>query len=123
MRRHGRGSIVIREPALQDCRFLEPKVRGRTRWAAEILADFGDLECPTRDIPAAALMREARKALGWTMHEASWRLGFERSNADRISKIETGQKLPPRFVRLLMVQALQELAQQQRTMARPGRVR
>lgn len=90
----------------------------RKRWAAEILADWGDPECPRLVVPSGELFREARSALGWNRPDAAWRLGFESrsSGSERIKAIEDGQTWAPRFARVLMVRALQDLDRQQRSM-------
>ena len=103
-----------RQHRLGELSFQEPSRRGRARWAAEILGDFGDPECPLATPPTAELMREARRALRWSMSEAAWRLGFDHRSGERGRLLETGQRVPPRFVRLLMMRALRDLAAQQR---------
>ena len=95
-------------------RVLEPSQRGRARLASEILRDFGDPDCPRDVLPAAALFLEARMALRWKRQTAQRRLGFERLAGIQVRQIETGLRAPPRFARLLIMQALRELAQRQR---------
>ena len=95
-------------------RVLEPSARGRARLASEILRDFGDPDCPRAVLPAAALFLEARTALGWKRQTAQRRLGFECPTGYQVRQIETGLRTPPRFARLLIMQALRELTQRQR---------
>ena len=95
-------------------RVLEPSARGRARLASEILRDFGDPSCPRAVVPAAALFLEARTALGWKRQTAQRRLGFECPTGYQVRQIETGLRTPPRFARLLIMQALRELTQRQR---------
>ena len=93
-----------------------PSTRGKKRWAAEILRDIGPLDCPPGIVPSPALFLEARKALGWTQVEASWKLGFNRYSA-RISRIEHNTAIPKRYTMLLLVHHLKQLDRRQRQMS------
>ena len=93
-----------------------PSVRGRARFAAAILSDFGDPDCPRDEVPSGELVAEARRALGWNQAQASWLLGFEHRTSQRMAHIEQGRRPAPRHLRLILVRALQDLAAQQRTM-------
>ena len=93
-----------------------PSTRGKKRWAAEILRDMGPLDCPPGIVPSPALFLEARKALGWTQGEASWKLGFNRYSA-RISRIEHNTAIPKRYTILLLVHHLKQLDRRQRQMS------
>ena len=83
------------------------------RWAFDILKDFGTKRCPKGHVVSPALFREARESLGWNKSQAAWKLGFESRGPGPITSIENGYSVPRRFARILMMQALEELAKRQ----------
>ena len=93
-----------------------PSTRGKKRWAAEILRDMGPLDCPPGIVPSPALLLEARKALGWTQTQASWKLGFNGHRAS-IARIEHNSSIPKRYTMLLLVHHLKQLDRRQRQMS------
>ena len=93
-----------------------PSTRGKKRWAAQILRDFGPLDCPPGIVPSPALFLEARKALGWTQTQASWKLGFNGHRA-AIARIEHNTAIPKRYTMLLLVHHLKQIDRRQRQMS------
>ena len=104
-----------RRRRVDELTFLERTGPRRARMAADILRDFGDPECPRDVVPSAELMREARRALRWLQSEAAWKLGFERRAPYHIRRIENGRSVAPRFARVLLMRALQDLDRLQRS--------
>ena len=93
-----------------------PSTRGKKRWAAQILRDFGPLDCPPGIVPSPALFHEARIALGWTQTQASWTLGFNGHRAS-IARIEHNLGIPKRATMLLLVHHMKHLDRRQRQMS------
>ena len=117
--REAAGGRRRRQDRINAMPVLEPTSAG-VRSAARVLVDFGPPTCPPGVVVSAALMREARRLLGWTQAQAADRLGFESVSGGKISRIEKGAEHAPRHARLLMVRALQDLAAQQRGGRRMG---
>ena len=119
------GAGLVTEKALTR-RINKVKVLKRTelnkRWASDILADFGSKECPADLVVSPELFREAREVLGWNRVTAAWNLGYERRSGVSIKKIEDGRSPPRRFVRILMMQALERLAEKQKKIFSSARV-
>ena len=102
--------------ALDKLQVRYPSVRGKKRWAAQILRDFGSLDCPPGTVPSPSLFREARRALGWRQPDAAWYLGFTRWSKS-IERIEHNLAIPKRCTLLLLVHHLQQLDRRQRKMS------
>ena len=107
---------VKHQRALDKLDIRYPSARGKKRWAAQILRDFGSLDCPPGTVPSPALFREARRALRWTQTEAAWHLGFAR-HPSPIAGIERNTVIPTRCTILLLVHHLKQLGRRQRQMS------
>ena len=102
--------------ALDKLRVRYPSVRGKKRWAAQILRDLGPLDCPPGTVPSPALFHEARTSLGWRQTDAAWHLGFTR-RSQIIRRIEHNLAIPERCTILLLIHHLRALDRRQRQMS------
>ena len=85
------------------------------RPAKALLKDLGDPECPLDTPPSPDLVRQCRRALGWSQGMMAWKLGSASSGmkGTTISRTEGGKRTLKRAERLLLFVHIEKLVERE----------